>query len=130
MGFLDFVKDVVNVVMTPFKAVFETITGAISEATQQNIENIEGAVGLDPSDIGNFAKGVVGAGGDLLHGVADAGSSVLRTGENLATGAGNTIFGLADSGKYIMYGLLAIGGIFLVNNADKILDIGDRRINR
>lgn len=134
MGFFDsvssFFKDVVNVVMTPFKEVFKAITGTVSDAAQHNIEAIEGAVGLDPSDVGNLAKGVVDAGGDLLHGVADAGSGILKTGENIVNRGADTVFGMADVMKYVPIALLGLGGFFIVNNADKILDIGDKRINR
>jgi hypothetical protein len=123
MGFFDdvagFFTDVINVVLTPFKTVFETVFGEVSSATKQSIENIEGAVGLTPDDIGNFAKEVVDAGGSILH-----------TGEDIVGKGADTLFGAVDVMKYVPYLLLGIGGIFLVNNADKILDIGDRKINK
>lgn len=98
-----FLKDTMDVIMTPFKAVFETITGTVTEAATKQVNAIEDAVDR---------TGLPGMASDIVAGVGSAAGGLLDTGEHILEGGADTLFGMGDALKYLP--MVAVGFLGLI----------------
>ncbi len=112
-----FLSDVVDVVTTPFKEIAKVLTGVLSDSAGAGVDAIVNAG--DKIGIDSLA-------GDVVSGI----SSIGETAEHVITSGSDSIFGAINVMKYIPYAIVGFGGLFLLNNSDKILNIGSNQLNK
>jgi len=118
MGFLDdvtgffqeVVSGVVNVLILPYKI----IAGSISDFAQESADRIIDTV--DRSGIDDF--------------VSDMGHGALESATGFVDKTGDSLGGIVDMGTYLVYGVIGIGGIFLLTNGKQLLGMADKKFNR
>lgn len=103
-----FVEDTANLLLTPFREIVKSISGAASDQAHAAIDVIHDA---------GEGLGIDSLASDITSGISSIGSGL----GNFANNAGDSLFGAFDAMKYIPYVVVGIGGLFLLNNSDKII---------
>ena len=117
MGFFDdvtgFFKDVMNVVLMPFKEVSSMFSGMLTNQAQTGIDLIERAG--DELGIDTVAN-------KIIDGVGAIGSEGL----DIIDGAGDSLFGAMDIMKYLPYVAIGFIGLFGLKYGSEMISEGGR----
>ena len=108
-----FMKDVTNVVLTPFREVQKMFTSAISDQAAAGIDAIANAgdeLGIDT----------------LANNITSGIGAIGQTGLNLVDRGSDSLFGSLDILKYVPMALIGVGGIFLLKFGGELISEGGK----
>ena len=112
-----FMKDVVDVVTTPFREVSKMVTGVVSEQAHAGIDLIHDAgeeLGID-TVAENITSGI---------------SSIGNTAGNILDRGSESIFGTLDVMKYIPYVIVGFGRLFALKYGSELISEAGQTAHR